>query len=46
MLGQWVENGEYPDDIEWLGQIVEDISYHNAEGYFDFNLKQSRVPLT
>lgn len=38
MLGQWVESGEYPNDIEWLGQIVEDISYHNAQEYFDFEL--------
>lgn len=36
ILGQWVENGEYPDDMETLGGIVKDICYYNAERYFGF----------
>lgn len=39
IIGNWVENGEYPYDFEWLGQIVQDISYNNALQYFDFQLK-------
>lgn len=39
ILGNWVENGEYPYDLEWLGEIVKDISYNNAFRYFDFTLK-------
>ncbi|TWT27757.1 glucuronate isomerase [Planomicrobium sp. CPCC 101110] len=35
-IGKWVENGEVPDDIEFLGEIVQKISYHNAEEYFNF----------
>jgi len=35
-LGKLVENGEYPADIEYLGKIVQDISYNNAEEYFGF----------
>ena len=34
LIGEWVENGEYPNDIEFLGQVVEDISYNNAKHYF------------
>ena len=34
MLGKWVENGEYPEDYEMLGSIVEDICYNNAVNYF------------
>lgn len=34
LLGQWVENGEYPDDEEQLGRLVEDICYYNAKRYF------------
>jgi glucuronate isomerase len=30
LLGDWVENGEYPNDIQTLGKIVEDISVNNA----------------
>lgn len=36
LLGGWVENGEYPDDMQVLGKMVEDISYNNAMGYFGF----------
>ncbi|WP_251551079.1 glucuronate isomerase [Neobacillus muris] len=39
ILGTWVENGEYPYDLEWLGEIVQDISYTNAKNYFNFQLK-------
>ena len=40
VLGEYVELGEYPADIEFLGRVVEDISYHNAKIYFGFeNLK-------
>jgi glucuronate isomerase len=34
LIGNWVENGEYPADMEFLGQIVEDISANNAKRYF------------
>lgn len=34
LIGEWVENGEYPDDYETLGQIVEDICFNNANKYF------------
>jgi glucuronate isomerase len=33
MIGTWVENGEYPNDIKYLGKLVEDISYNNAKNY-------------
>jgi len=35
LIGEWVENGEYPDDKEFLGEIVQDICYNNAKRYFD-----------
>ena len=35
-LGEEVERGEIPNDLKWLGQIVEDISYNNAKRYFGF----------
>ena len=33
-LGEEVERGEIPNDIAWLGQIVSDISFNNANRYF------------
>lgn len=39
LLGNWVENGEYPNDMKVLGKIVTDISYCNAVRYFGFDLE-------
>ncbi len=36
LIGTWVENGEYPNDIEFLGKMVQDISYYNTKNYFGF----------
>lgn len=36
-IGNLVENGEYPNDVEMLGKIVEDISYRNAKKYIKFD---------
>lgn len=36
LLGSDVENGELPPDIEWLGQLVKNISYNNIEQYVDW----------
>ncbi len=36
ILGQWVEEGFYPEDLETLKSIVRDISYCNAKRYFQF----------
>ncbi|MBQ4451245.1 MAG: glucuronate isomerase [Clostridia bacterium] len=36
MIGQWVENGEYPCDMEALKKIVQGICFENAEKYFRF----------
>jgi glucuronate isomerase len=34
LIGKDVHNGELPNDINWLGSIVEDICYRNAKAYF------------
>ena len=30
-----VNNGEYPNDIEFLGKMLQDIAFNNAKAYFD-----------
>ena len=35
-IGEMVERGEAPEDVELLGNLVENISYHNAQQYFGF----------
>ena len=34
LIGKWVENGEYPRDMDFLKELVRDISYSNAKAYF------------
>ena len=35
LIGNWVENGEYPNDDRALREIVEGICFNNASRYFD-----------
>jgi glucuronate isomerase len=35
LIGGWVENGEYPADMEKLEEIIRNISFRNAEKYFN-----------
>jgi glucuronate isomerase len=37
LFGQLVEDGEYPADMKYLGQMVENISYYNTLRYFRFD---------
>lgn len=34
LIGSWIENGEYPDDMTVAGGLVQDICYYNAMRYF------------
>lgn len=36
LIGEDVENGELPGDLDVLGKMVQDISYYNARNYFNF----------
>jgi glucuronate isomerase len=36
LIGNDVENGLLPNDMQLLGQMVENISYYNAKYYFNF----------
>ena len=38
LIGNDVENGELPNDMDLLGSIVENISYNNAKDYFKIEL--------
>ncbi len=38
VIGSWVENGEYPEDYETLGEIVRGICFENAKNYFGVKL--------
>lgn len=38
LLGESVENGEAPNDLNLLGSMVQNICYDNAKEYFGFNI--------
>ena len=39
LIGEWVENGEYPADEKTLSGLVKDICYNNAVKYFSLEEK-------
>lgn len=41
LFGEEMENGELPNDIEWVGKVVKDICFYNARSYFGW---QSVIP--
>ncbi len=38
-VGEEVAKGELPNDLKWLGEMIENICYYNAERYFEFAMK-------
>ncbi|WP_088086667.1 glucuronate isomerase [Bacillus sp. OV166] len=40
LIGEWVDNGEVPNDMELLGRIVQGICYNNAKDYFNFKIAE------
>ena len=38
ILGEEIDKGELPNDLELIGNIVQDICYNNAKNYFDIDL--------
>ncbi len=37
LLGNDIEKGLLPNDIEFIGEMVENICYYNAKNFFEFN---------
>ena len=42
LFGEEVERGELPNDIDWIGKVIQDICYYNAATYF--NWKETTQP--
>ena len=43
ILGDEVRRGRLPDDPEALGELVANVSFHNARNYFGFTLGDAAV---
>lgn len=37
MFGDDIEKGLLPNDLPWIGKLVQDICYNNAKAYFNFH---------
>lgn len=46
LFGEEVEHGELPNDIEWIGKLVQDICFNNAQQYFNWQLSTANTNTT
>jgi glucuronate isomerase len=37
LFGEEIEKGELPNDIAWIGKMIQDICYNNCDNYFNWN---------
>jgi glucuronate isomerase len=45
LFGDEIENGELPNDIVWIGKVVQDICFNNARNYFHWQLDPKPVSI-
>lgn len=38
LFGDEIENGELPNDIPWIGKVIQDICFNNNNAYFNWSL--------
>lgn len=38
LIGEWVEEGQYPNDEKQLGKMIEDICFNNTKEFFRFEV--------
>ncbi|RKL68161.1 glucuronate isomerase [Salipaludibacillus neizhouensis] len=43
LIGEWVELGEVPEDYSLLGNMVQDICFHNANEFFGVGLQHQEA---
>jgi glucuronate isomerase len=43
LFGDEIEEGELPNDIEWIGKIIQDICFNNAKQYFNWQFLDKAV---
>jgi len=43
LFGDEIENGELPNDVNWVGKIIQDICFYNSKNYFNWQLNPQPV---
>ncbi|MDN4068416.1 glucuronate isomerase [Paenibacillus vini] len=41
LLGEWIDEGELPADYDYIGEMVQDICFHNAQRYFGIPVNEA-----
>jgi glucuronate isomerase len=41
LFGEEIENGEMPNDVLWVGQVIQDICFNNNRNYFEWQLSHA-----
>jgi glucuronate isomerase len=45
LFGDEIENGELPNDINWVGRVIQGICFSNAKNYFNWQLDSKPTPI-
>jgi glucuronate isomerase len=45
LFGEEIEQGELPNDLPWVGKVVQDICYNNNKNYFNWQLNSQTADL-
>jgi len=43
MFGEEIENGELPNDIAWIGKMIQDICFNNNKNYFNWQMQPQQI---
>ena len=43
LFGDEIENGELPNDMNWVGKVIQDICFNNAKNYFNWQLERANL---
>jgi glucuronate isomerase len=46
LFGDEIENGELPNDVPWVGKVIQDICFHNAKNYFNWQHVEKQSLIT
>jgi len=45
LFGEEIEQGELPNDLPWVGKVIQDICYNNNKNYFNWQLNSQTAGL-
>ena len=46
LFGTEIENGELPNDIPWIGKVIQNICFNNAKNYFNWQQVEMKIEIS